>query len=113
VTALQLLAAMCDTGQPLSELAKLMALFPQEVVNVDVARKPPLEELAEVQAAIGAAEAELGERGRVLVRYSGTQSMCRIMVEGPSEEQTRRLARAIADAVEASIGAAAPNPAPS
>jgi phosphoglucosamine mutase len=111
VTALQLLAAMCDTGQPLSELAKLMTLFPQQVVNVEVASKPPLEELAGVQAAIKAAQAELGEKGRVLVRYSGTQSMCRIMVEGPSEDQTRRLAGQIADAVEASIGAAAPNPA--
>jgi phosphoglucosamine mutase len=104
VTALQVLAAMRDLGKPLSELAKMMALFPQQIVNVDVTRKPPLEELADVQAAIAAAEAELGERGRVLVRYSGTQSMCRVMVEGPTEEATRRLAQTIAEAVRAAIG---------
>ena len=74
-------------------------------------RKPPLEELANVQAAVKAAEAELGDRGRVLVRYSGTQSMCRVMVEGPTEDATRRLATSIADAVRESIGVAAPNPA--
>jgi phosphoglucosamine mutase len=104
VTALQLLAAMRDVGQPLSEMAKLMTLFPQETVNVEVARKPPLEELAEVQTAVKAAEAELGDRGRVLVRYSGTQAICRVMVEGPTEETTRRLAQAIAAALEKSLG---------
>jgi phosphoglucosamine mutase len=111
VTALELLAAMRDSGKRLSELATLMTLFPQEIVNVDVARKPPLEELAVVQAAIKAAEAELGDQGRVLVRYSGTQSMCRVMVEGPTEEITHRLADEIAEAVRASIGGTAPNPA--
>ncbi|MGD0249043.1 MAG: phosphoglucosamine mutase, partial [Candidatus Limnocylindrales bacterium] len=104
VTALQVLAAMCDSGKPLSEMAKLMSLFPQEIINVDVARKPPLQGLPEVGAAVKAAEAELGEKGRVLVRYSGTQSMCRVMVEGPTQEITRRLARQIADAVRTSIG---------
>jgi phosphoglucosamine mutase len=111
VTALQLLATMCDSGRPLSELGQLMRLFPQEVVNVEVARKPPLEELAEVQAAIKSAEAELGDEGRVLVRYSGTQSLCRVMVEGPTQELTGRLAQRIADVVHTSIGAVAPDPA--
>jgi phosphoglucosamine mutase len=104
VTALQLLAAMRDSGKKLSELATMMKLFPQQIINVDVARKPPLEELAEVQAEIAAAESELGEKGRVLVRYSGTQSMCRVMVEGPSHEITARLAEHIAAAVSKSIG---------
>jgi phosphoglucosamine mutase len=104
VTALQLLAAMREEDKPLSEMAKLMALFPQECVNVDVARKPPLEELADVRAAIKAAETELGDRGRVLVRYSGTQSLCRVMVEGPTEEMTQRLAHQIAASVKKSIG---------
>ena len=99
VTALQLLAALRETGKPLSEMAKLMQLFPQEMINVDVARKVPLDELPAVTAAIAAAEAELGADGRVLVRYSGTQSMCRVMVEGPTVEITRRLARSIADCV--------------
>jgi phosphoglucosamine mutase len=104
VTALQLLAAMSDPRQPLSSLATLMRLSPQEIINVDVARKPPLEELPELQAAVKAAEAELGEKGRVLIRYSGTQSMCRVMVEGPTEEATRRLARHLADTVRKCIG---------
>ena len=52
-----------------------------------------------MEAAVKAAEAELGDKGRVLVRYSGTQSMCRVMVEGPTEEMTQRLARRLADTV--------------
>ncbi len=104
VTALQLLAALRDAGKPLSEMAKLMQVFPQKVINVDITRKPPLEELPEVGAAVKAVEAELGEKGRVLVRYSGTQSMCRVMVEGPTQEVTDRLARQIADTVKKSIG---------
>ena len=99
VTALQLLAAMNAAKKPLSSLAELMHLFPQQIINVDVAKKPPLEELPKLQAAVQAAEAELGEKGRVLIRYSGTQSMCRVMVEGPTEETTRRLARHLADTV--------------
>jgi phosphoglucosamine mutase len=104
VTALQLLAAVSDSGEPLSALAKRMSLFPQAIINVDVATKPPLEELPELQAAIKTAEAELGEKGRVLVRYSGTQSMCRVMVEGPTEEKTQRLTRQLADAVRKCVG---------
>jgi phosphoglucosamine mutase len=104
VTALALLAALRDAGKPLSELSKLMTLFPQKTINVDVARRPPLEDLADVQAAIEAAEAELGDKGRVLVRYSGTQQMCRVMVEGPTQEITDRLSQQIADAVKKSIG---------
>lgn len=99
VTALQLLAAMNEAKLPLSSLAEEMRLSPQEIVNVDVAKKPPLEALPALQAAVKAAEAELGEKGRVLIRYSGTQSMCRVMVEGPTEEATRRLARGLADTV--------------
>ncbi len=104
ISALQLLAVMCETGRPLSELAAVMQMTPQRIVNVDVARKPPLEELPGVAAAIAQAEAELGEQGRVLVRYSGTQAMCRVMVEGPTAESTRRLADAIAAAVRREIG---------
>lgn len=104
VTALQLLAALRDAGKPLSEMSKLMQVFPQKVINVTVTRKPPLDDLPEIGVAVKAAEAELGEKGRVLVRYSGTQSMCRVMVEGPTHEVTDRLARQIADTVKKSIG---------
>ena len=99
ISSLQLLAARQAAGRPLSELAAVMTLTPQRLVNVDVARKPPLEEVPELTAAIARAEAELGDQGRVLVRYSGTQAMCRVMVEGPTDAMTRRLADDLAGVV--------------
>jgi phosphoglucosamine mutase len=104
LTALQLLAAMRLYGKPLSELAKLMKMAPQRIINVDVRQRPPLDKIPELQAAIKAAESELGDKGRVLIRYSGTQSMCRVMVEGPTEEMTGRLTQTLADTVRKSIG---------
>ena len=103
VAALQLLAVMRRTGKEMSTLASILKLSPQELVNVDVASRPPLKDLPGVQAAIAAAEKELGRDGRVLVRYSGTQNMCRVMVEGPTEELTSRLARAIVAALKKEI----------
>jgi len=100
ISALQLLAAMQAWKKPLSELAKIMAMAPQKMINVHVVRKPPLEEMVEIQGAIQSAERELGDRGRVLVRYSGTQSMCRVMIEGPTEELTQRLTESIAVVVK-------------
>jgi phosphoglucosamine mutase len=104
VTALQLLAALRAAGESLSVAAKLMRLSPQNMINLDVVRKPPLEELPELRAAVAEAEAELGDKGRVLIRYSGTQSMCRVMVEGPTEEMTLRLTQALAETVRNCIG---------
>ncbi len=104
ISALQLLAAMRRSGKRLSELSSIMRLTPQRNVNVNVGRKPPLEELRELQEAVRAAEAELGNKGRVLIRYSGTQAMCRVMVEGPTEEVTNRLANQLAEVVKRSIG---------
>ena len=104
VSALQLLAAMRRSGEKVSALASVLRLSPQTLVNVDVARRPPLQGLPGVQAAIAAAEEELGREGRVLVRYSGTQNMCRVMVEGPTEEITARLCGSIAAALKAEIG---------
>ncbi len=104
ISALQLLAALKQYRQPLSELGKLMSLSPQRMINVDVQQQPPLEDLPSVQADIQAAEKELGGRGRVLIRYSGTQSMCRVMVEGPTEEMTNRLTESLAASVKKAIG---------
>ncbi len=104
IAALQLLAAMQSQGRKLSELADLMTMFPQKMINIDVAKKPPIEDLPELMKAIQAAEAELGEKGRVLVRYSGTQSMCRVMVEGPTDEIVDRLTHDLAAKVKACIG---------
>jgi phosphoglucosamine mutase len=104
LTAMQLLAAMLKSGKPLSELARLMDVFPQKLINVDVKSKPPVESVPAIVEAVKEVEAALGEEGRVLVRYSGTQNMCRVMVEGPTKEITDTYAAQLADVVKAAIG---------
>jgi phosphoglucosamine mutase len=104
ISALQLLAAMRGQSRSLSGLSQIMKLFPQKIINVDVNSKPPLESMADLQESIHTAESELGRHGRVLIRYSGTQSMCRVMVEGPTEEITERLAEQLAAVVRKNIG---------
>jgi phosphoglucosamine mutase len=106
VAALQLLRTMRREKKKLSELAQVMSLFPQKLINVSVNDKPPLEEVKSIQEAIAAAEKTLGGDGRVLVRYSGTQSMCRVMVEGPTLAMTDSLASDIARVVSRSLGGA-------
>lgn len=104
LTAMQLLAAMIKTGKPLSELAALMDVYPQKLINVEVKSKPEISSVPALVEAIKAVEAELGDQGRVLVRYSGTQNMCRVMVEGPSDEVTEKYCRQVADVVKEAIG---------
>ncbi|MCC6749568.1 MAG: phosphoglucosamine mutase [Deltaproteobacteria bacterium] len=96
VGALQVLAAMVLEGRPVSELAAVMTRYPQVLVNVKVGRKRPLEELPSVQKMIVDAERRLAGEGRVLVRYSGTESKARVMVEGTDEGAIRQLAEHIA-----------------
>ena len=100
ITALQLLAAMKKEGKPLSELAKIMTVFPQALINLDVKKKPPIESVPEIMAAIKQVEEKLSDKGRILVRYSGTQNMCRVMVEGPTKKETETYCHQIADVVE-------------
>jgi phosphoglucosamine mutase len=97
VTALQVLAAMKKEQRPLSELAQVMNVFPQKLINVEVKSKPELSTIPEIGEVIRDVEGQLGEKGRVLVRYSGTQNMCRVMVEGPTEEETGKYCSQIAD----------------
>ena len=104
ISALQLLAILQDSGQKLSELAGVIRIAPQKLINVDVTSKPPLDQLVPLQEAIKKAEQELQHRGRVLVRYSGTQAICRVMVESHEEEMTQRLAEFLADTVKQCIG---------
>ena len=104
IAALQLAAAMIKEGKPLSELARMMDIFPQKLINVDVKRKPNIEDVPKLVEAIRQAESELGGEGRVLVRYSGTQNMCRVMVEGPSDAVTEKYCRQIADVVKSELG---------
>jgi phosphoglucosamine mutase len=104
-TALRVLRVMKETQKPLSALCSAYREFPQVLINVPVARKPSLTSMPPVMDEVRAVEGELGEDGRVLVRYSGTEALARVMVEGPDSagiaEQAQRLARAIA----AEIGA--------
>lgn len=104
VAALQILRVMVETGQPLSELQRVLVKYPQAQRNLRVRTKPPLETLPATQAAIAAAEAHLGDRGRVLVRYSGTEPKVRILVEGREAAQIEALADGIAAALQAEIG---------
>ena len=97
---MQVLAAIKKEGKTLSELAGIMTVFPQMLINIDVRRKPEIETVPEIMAAIKQVEENLGNKGRVLVRYSGTQNMCRVMVEGPTKEETQTFCRQIADVVE-------------
>ncbi len=104
VTALQVLATMVRSGKPLSELAACMRRYPQTLQNIRVQRKEDLATLPTVQREIQGAEAALAGSGRVLVRYSGTEPLVRVMVEGPDEERILSLAGNIAAAIRTAIG---------
>ena len=104
IAAMQVIAAMIKEGKPLSELSRLMDVFPQKLINIDVTSKPDISDIPGLMDAIRQVEEALGEEGRVLVRYSGTQNMCRVMVEGPSHEATDRYCRQIADIIRKEIG---------
>ena len=104
LTALKLTEALKDESKPLSELGKIMTVFPQVLINVEVKNKPEIKTVPEIRDVIEAVETCLGEEGRVLVRYSGTQPLCRIMVEGPFIDETEKYCRQIADIVEEKLG---------
>ncbi len=108
LTALKLIEAMLIESKSLSFLADRMRVFPQTLVNVSVKEKKDILLIPEIYNAIKSAESDLGERGRVLVRYSGTQPLCRIMVEGPTDQETRVYCERIASAVKKTIGVAEP-----
>ncbi|CRX39144.1 phosphoglucosamine mutase [Estrella lausannensis] len=104
VSALQVLRIMIEKGKPLSELASFVERYPQVCVNVKVKAKPDLKTLSHVQDMIEQGKQKLKDRGRVLVRYSGTEKICRVMVEGQEETTVREIADMIADSVAKSIG---------
>jgi phosphoglucosamine mutase len=101
LTGLHLLSAMVRRGRPLDELAKIMTRLPQVLINVRGVDKARVMASADLAAAISAAETELGETGRVLIRPSGTEPMVRVMVEAAGEEQADSIARRLADVVRA------------
>lgn len=104
VSALQVLRIMIATGASLSQLARPFEKFPQVTVNVMVKSKPPLQQIEEVQNVIREIEEKLIGTGRVLVRYSGTENLCRVMVEGEDQHQISAFAGKIAEKIERAIG---------
>jgi phosphoglucosamine mutase len=106
ITALQALAIMRRSGRGLTELTADFERFPQVLLNVAVAEKRPLESLPTVTEAVRRVDAELRGRGRVLIRYSGTESKARVMVEGDDEQQVGEYARDIADQLKRALAAA-------
>ena len=104
LTALRVLEIIARTGQPLAELVADMKVFPQEIKNIHVREKTPLDQLPAVMETIRAAERELDGNGRVVVRYSGTEKLARVMIEAESEQVMRRHTDAIANAIQQAIG---------
>lgn len=104
LSALQILAVMLREQKPLSELRRVMERLPQVLVNLKVREKPPIESLPAVQQRISAIEQTLGRTGRVVVRYSGTESKVRIMLEGPDQRQIEEFAAEIRDLFQQAIG---------
>ncbi len=104
ISGLQLVATLLKEEKPLSELAAMVPVNPQLLINIEVKSKPDLQTIPEVQQVIEQAEQELGDTGRVFVRYSGTQQLCRVMVEAPTREMTESYCKKIAEIVQKHLG---------
>ncbi len=104
LTALKLIQAMLSEKKPLSELSSIMTAYPQVLVNVKVNAKPNIQTVPQIMDAIRAVESKLEDKGRVLVRYSGTQPLCRVMVEGPDESEARSYCQQLSEVIKDSLG---------
>jgi phosphoglucosamine mutase len=104
LSALMVLRVMLATGKPLSELRRIMTRLPQVLVNLRVARRRPLGEVPRLTKALTALEERLGQRGRILLRYSGTEPLLRIMVEAEDPELMQRTADELAEAARRELG---------
>ncbi len=104
LTALRLMDIMVRSSKPLADLVADLKVFPQKIQNVRVREKIPFAQVPAVQAAIEAAERELNGNGRVVVRYSGTEALARVMVEAESEEKMRAVTARIADEIQKALG---------
>ncbi len=105
LTSLVVLDILKRSGKRIEELVADLKTYPQVIVNVRVREKKPLNEVASVSAAIADAERTIADKGRVVIRYSGTEALARVMVEAESEELMREHAERIADAIRAELGA--------
>ncbi len=107
MTTLFLLRAMCESDSRLDELTKGFKRYPQVLVNVRVGEKRPFAEVPEIMRAAQTLEAEIGEHGRLLLRYSGTEKLARVMIEGERQEEIERHAHALAAIIRDALGAEA------
>jgi phosphoglucosamine mutase len=105
ITTISLLRAMLNHNKTLAELVGGFQRYPQVLVNIRVSEKRPFEELPAVQRLAHEIEQQLGDRGRLLLRYSGTESLARVMIEGESESEVTSQANALAEAIRAEVGA--------
>ncbi len=105
VSALQLIGAMRETGSSLGELSRCLTKFPQVLLNVAVKSKPPVETIPGLAERAKGLEAEMNGAGRILLRYSGTEALLRVMIEGEEQARIERMAEELAGIVRRSIGA--------
>jgi phosphoglucosamine mutase len=105
LSALALLSVAAETGEPLASLASVMRKFPQVLVNVPVKSKPPIDSIAGVPDRVKAFEREMDGRGRVLIRYSGTEALARVMIEGADGARIQAMAADLAGLIGSQLGA--------
>jgi phosphoglucosamine mutase len=105
ITALEVFAAVRRTGKSLADLVAGMQRYPQILLNVRVREKRPFDSVPEIAAAASDVERELEGTGRLLLRYSGTENLARVMIEGRNETEIRAQAERIADAIRSALGA--------
>jgi phosphoglucosamine mutase len=105
MTALRVMDVMARSGRSLSDLLGDLKVFPQRIQNVRVREKVPLDQVPSVKSAIESAQRELDGNGRIVVRYSGTEALARVMVEAESEEKMNALTEGIAGAIKSELGA--------
>jgi phosphoglucosamine mutase len=103
LSALQVMRVIVQTGKPLSELAQRVKQFPQVLKNVAVREKRELADIPEVARVMSEAEKRLSDSGRLLVRYSGTQLVCRVMAEGENEDEVNLVVEMVADAISRNL----------
>ena len=104
ITAIELLRAVCESGRTLGQLGRQMTRYPQLLVNVRVRTKPDLESIADVKAEMDRLTTELRGGGRLLVRYSGTENLARVMIEGKDETKIKEQAHRLASIIDQAIG---------
>lgn len=105
IAALQVLQAIIESGKSLYDLKQVMTKYPQTLINVELSGKVDLDNNVQISQSVNDAESQLGSRGRVLLRASGTQPLIRVMVEGQDEQETLMLANSIAEVVKAQASA--------